>query len=61
MIQGNAFEPSHRMNHCRLEIKKSQIPMKDTKSNSHKSTKSVENNHKRVTTLQIASKNTEIL
>lgn len=61
MIQGNAFEPSHLMNHYRLEIKKSHMPIKDTKSNSPKSTKSVENDHETVTTLQIASKNTEIL
>jgi hypothetical protein len=61
MIQGNAYEPSPLMNHYGLEIRISQMPIKDTKSSNYKSAKTVENDHERVTTLQIVSKNTEIL
>ena len=61
MIQGNAYEPSLLMDHYGLEIRINQMPIKDTRSSSHKSAKTVENDHERVTTLQIVSKNTEIL
>ena len=61
MIQGNAYEPSLLMNHYGLEIRISQMSIKDTRSSRHKSSKTVENDHERVTTLQIVSKNTEIL
>ena len=49
------------MDHYGLEIRISQMPIKDTKSSNYKSAKTVENDHERVTTLQIVSKNNEIL
>ncbi|WP_458743765.1 hypothetical protein [Candidatus Nitrosocosmicus sp. T] len=55
------FGPLGNTNHYGREIKKSRRSMQITKRNSRKSTKHVENDHKRVTTPQIASKNTEIL